>query len=216
MSPEFAKAVDPIFLYMFRLLDRIGDGVQPSEEEERVCIRGLIDQAGAVIGQTPDWELAKYALVSWIDEMLIVEAPWAGSEYWKNHSLEWEYFNTQDCAEQFYLKAKEASTLRRKDAMEVFYVSVVLGFRGMYRDAQHGVIVAEALQLPPNLDTWARQTSMAIQLRQGRPQISETSTLIEGAPPLDGAFSLIWASLAAVILTVVTVLLAFLVISRSS
>jgi len=210
MSPEFAKAVDPVFLYVFRLIDQIQEGVQPHPEEERVRVRGMLDQAGAVLGQTPDWELAKYALASWIDEMLIVEAPWRGNDWWKNNSLEWEYFNSQDCSEQFYLKAKEASTLRRKDALEVFYVGVVMGFRGMYRDPQRAAAMSEALQLPPNLDTWARQTAMAIQLRQGRPPIGEQSVVVGGAPPLDGPFSLIWASLAGVVFTMLAALVAIL------
>jgi type VI secretion system protein ImpK len=210
MSPEFAKAVDPVFLYVFRLIDQINEGAQPSQEEERVRIRGMLDQAGAVLGQTQDWELAKYALASWIDEMLIVETPWRGSEWWKNNSLEWEYFNSQDCSEQFYLKAKVASTLRRKDALEVFYVCVVMGFRGMYRDPQRAAAMSESYQLPPNLDTWARQTSMAIQLRQGRPPIGEVTATVEGAPPLDGPFSLIWATLAGVVFTMLTALVAIL------
>ena len=210
MTPEFAKAVDPVFLHVFGLLDRLGRGVQPSPEEERLRVRGLIDQADAVWGHTPDAELAKYAIVSWIDEMLVAEAPWQGSEWWKNNSLEWEYFKTQDRSEQFYVKAKEASSLRRKDALEVFYVCVVMGFRGLYRDINQAAGITEALQLPPDLDTWARQAAMSIQLKLGRPPISEVSVPIEGAPPLNGPFSLIWASLAGLILTVLTGLVAAL------
>ncbi len=210
MTPEFAKAVDPVFLHVFGLLDRLGRGVQPSPEEERLRVRGLIDRADADWGHTPDSELAKYALVCWIDEMLVAEAPWQGSEWWKNNSLEWEYFKTQDRSEQFYVKAKEASSLRRKDALEVFYVCVVMGFRGLYRDLNRAASFSEALQLPPDLDTWARQAAMAIQLKLGRPPISEVSVPIEGAPPLNGPFSLIWASLAGLILTVLTGLVATL------
>ena len=214
MSPEFAKAVDPVFLYVFRLIDQIQEGAQPHPEEERVRVRGMLDQAGAVLGQTPDWELAKYALASWIDEMLIVEAPWRGNDWWKNNSLEWEYFNSQDCSEQFYLKAKEASGLRRKDALEVFYVCAVMGFRGLYRDLNRAAVFTESLQLPLDLDTWARQAAMSIQLKLGRPPISEVSVAIEGAPPLNGPFSLIWASLAGLILTVLTGLFAALFVFR--
>jgi type VI secretion system protein ImpK len=215
MTPEFAKAVDPVFLHVFGLLDRLGTGVQPSVEEERLRIRGLLDQADAMWGHTPDGELAKYALISWIDEMLTVEAPWQGSDWWKNNSLEWECFKTQDRSEQFYVKAKEASALRRKDALEVFYVCVVMGFRGLYRDLNRAATFSEALQLPPDLDTWARQTAMAIQLKLGRPPISEVSVTIEGAPPLDGPFSFIWASLAGLILTVLTGLVAAFYLFRS-
>lgn len=207
MTPEFAKGIDPIFLYVFGLVDRVERGEQPAPEEERVRIRGLVDQAEAIWGHTPDAELAKYAVVSWIDEMLIIEVPWQGSEWWKNNALEWEYFKTQDRSEQFYLKAKEASGLRKKDALEAFYICVVMGFRGLYRDPNRAAALTEALQLPADLETWARQTSMAIQLKLGRPPISEVSVAIEGAPPLNGPFSLIWASVAGLVLSVLTGLL---------
>ncbi|MGQ9575793.1 MAG: DotU family type IV/VI secretion system protein [Thermoguttaceae bacterium] len=207
MTPEFAKGIDPIFLYVFGLVDRVERGEQPAPEEERVRIRGLVDQAEAIWGHTPDAELAKYAVVSWIDEMLIIEVPWQGSEWWKNNALEWEYFKTQDRSEQFYLKAREASGLRKKDALEAFYICVVMGFRGLYRDPNRAAALTEALQLPADLETWARQTSMAIQLRLGRPPISEVSVPIEGAPPLNGPFSLIWASVAGLVLSVLTGLL---------
>jgi type VI secretion system protein ImpK len=108
------------------------------------------------------------------------------------------------------VKAKEASSLRRKDALEVYYVCVVMGFRGLYRDLNRAAAFSEALGLPPDLDTWARQTAMAIQLKLGRPPISEATVSIEGAPPLDGPFSFIWAALAGLILTVLTGLVAAL------
>ena len=201
MTPKFSTAVDPVFLHVLGLLERIGRDENPSPSEERLRIRGWLDQAEGRLGQGPDWQLAKYALVSWIDDVLI-EAPWEGRGWWKENALEVEVFNTRLRNEQFYLKAKEASSLPQKDALEVFYVCVVLGFRGLYRDPVAAAALAEPRQLPPDLETWARQISMAIQLGQGRPPISEASEPIEGAPPLDGPFLLIWSSLFGVILAV--------------
>jgi hypothetical protein len=80
------------------------------------------------------------------------------------------------------MKGKEAASLASKDALEVFYVGVVLGFRGLYRDPTAAAILAEPRGLPLDLETWAKQTSMAIQLGQGRPQISE-ATNHRSAPP---------------------------------
>jgi len=210
MTPEFAKAVDPVFLYVLGLLERIGRDERITVEEERLRIRGQLDQAEAYLGQGADWEAAKYALVSWIDEVLI-EAPWPSGEWWKNNSLEWEEFKSNDRSEEFYVRAKrDASALRRKDALEVFYVCVVLGFRGLYRDPERTAALAEPLELPPDLETWARQTSMAIQLGRGRPPISDGSVPIEGAPPLGGPFTLIWASVIGVILAVLTIVVGML------
>ena len=41
MTPQFALAVDPIFLHMLRLLDRISAGQTPSASDERVRINAL-------------------------------------------------------------------------------------------------------------------------------------------------------------------------------
>ena len=62
-------------------------------------IRGLLEQAGAILGTGIDWDLARYALCSWIDEVL-VDSPWEGAESWSNNVLEMELFNTRSCYEQ--------------------------------------------------------------------------------------------------------------------
>ena len=46
-----------------------------------------VDYAEAALGGGLEWELAKYALVSWIDEIL-VETPWSGRDWWSNNVLE--------------------------------------------------------------------------------------------------------------------------------
>jgi type VI secretion system protein ImpK len=214
MTPKFSSAVDPIFLHVLGLLDRIGRDENPSPTEERAKIQGYLAQAEARLGQTPDWALAKYAMVSWIDDVLFA-SPWEASarDWWANNALEVEFFNLRVSYVQFYMKAKEASSLPQKDALETFYVCVVLGFRGIYGDPVAAAAQAEDHQLPPDLETWARQTAMAIQLGQGRPPLTETADPIEGAPPLDGPFILIWALLFGLILVVGVVLLAFLIFS---
>lgn len=211
MTPRFSKAVDPIFLHVLALLERIGRGEQPSSKDERLWIRGLIDQAEGQLGQGAEWQLAKYALVAWIDDLLI-EAPWDGRSWWKENALEVEIFNTRLRNEQFYVKAKEASSLPQKDALEVFYVGVVLGFRGLYRDPAAAAALAEPRQLPPDLETWAKQTSMAIQLGQGRPPISDASQPIAGAPPLEGPQMAVWSAFLGVILATFIAILVWLFI----
>jgi type VI secretion system protein ImpK len=210
MTPEFAAAVDRVFLHVLRLLERIGRGEHPAAEDERLRIRGWIDQAEAQLGEREDWKLAKYALAAWIDDMLI-DAPWNSRGWWKENALEVEIFNTRLRNEQFYVKAQEASSLVRKDALEVFYLGVVLGFRGLYRDPATAAASAEPRGLPPDLETWARQTAMAIKLGQGRPPISDASRPGEGAPPLEGLSALIWSSLAGVILAGFAVIFAWMV-----
>jgi len=209
MTPKFSKAVDPVFLHVLGLLERIGRDENPPVEEERARIRGWLGQAEGHLGHGQDWQLAKYALVSWIDDVLI-DAPWDGRGWWKENALEVEIFNTRLRNEQFYIKAKEASSLAQKDALEVFYVCAVLGFRGLYRDPVAAAALAEPRELPPDLESWAKQTAMAIRLGQGRPPISDASQPSQWAPPLEGPFTLIWSVFLGVILTVFIVIFVWL------
>jgi len=183
MTPQFAKSVDPIFLFGVDLIHRCTSGAPVSPDQEHHRTRAIFEQAEDELGAEKEWELAKYALVSWIDEML-VDTPWSGQDWWGNNVLEVHYFNTRLCNEQFFLRAREASTLSKKNAQEVFYDCVVLGFRGLYREQHLAAQLAPANDLPPTLDEWAKRTAMSIRLGQGRPPLSKPSREISGAPPL--------------------------------
>jgi len=191
MTPKLAQAVDPVFLHVLDLIDRINGDEQPLPQEERVRVRALLDQSEAIVGSGPEWEMTKYALVSWIDEML-VDIPWKGQAWWSDNVLEVEVFQTRLCSERFYLRAQEASTLSRRDALEVFYVCVVLGFRGLYRDPAMAQMLTQTHGLPPDLETWARQISMSIRLGQGRPPLDRPSQDVRGAPPLRAKSRAVW------------------------
>ena len=206
MTPKFALAVDPVFLHVLDLLDRIGRNESPSPQEERMRIGALIDQAEAMAGGGQDWELAKYALASWIDEML-VEAPWDGRDWWSNNVLEVQMFNTRLCNERFFVRAQEAATLVRRDALEVYYNCVVLGFRGLYSDRDLADAIAPAHGLPPDLETWAKQAAMSIRLGQGRPPLSGPRRDVAGAPPLRTKPLVVWALVAVVVLAACNVLI---------
>jgi type VI secretion system protein ImpK len=212
MTPKFSTAVDPVFIHVLGLLERIGRGENPSPKEERLKICGWLDQADAHLGHGTEWELAKYALVAWIDEMLIVDAPWEGRAWWKENALEVQVFNTRLRHKMFYEKAQQASALPQKDALETFYVCVVLGFRGLYRDPAAAEVLATPMQLPPKLESWARETAMAIRLGQGRQPISDASRPLAGAPPLQGPSMLVWSSFLGLVLAVLLVIVVWLFI----
>jgi type VI secretion system protein ImpK len=199
MTPRLAQAVDPVLLHMVELLDRIQSGQEPSPPDERVRVRALLDQAEAIAGAGAEWELSKYALVSWIDEML-VDTPWSGRDWWSNNVLEMETFNSRSCYERFYVKAQEASTLAQRGALEVYYVCVVMGFRGLYQDPEMSADFIRAQGLPPDLDTWAKQTALSIRLGQGRPHLDAPARQLRGAPPLRRRSGVVVAWMAAVLL----------------
>jgi len=210
MTPEFAEAIDPIIQHVVELLDQIEANESPDSGEERVRIRGRLDRAEAKFGQQQDWLLAKYALVAWIDELLI-EAPRSGREWWENNALEFDIFNTRDRYIEFYNKAKEASTLRDKSALEVFYVCVVLGFRGLYRDPSSAIMAEQ--DMPPTLEAWAKNTSVSIHLGQGVSAIAEAPRPGIGAPPLEGKFLFLGTLLGAVVLAAINAVLLYTILA---
>ncbi|MDC0935258.1 DotU family type IV/VI secretion system protein [Pirellulales bacterium] len=208
MTPKFAQAVDPIFLYVLALLDRISRDEKPKPEEERLRIRTLIDQAEAALGSGGEWELAKYALVSWVDEML-VDALWDGREWWSNNVLEIDLFNSRQCNEEFFVKAQQATARTGRDALEVFYVCVILGFRGLYHESTTSREIALALNLPAELKDWTRQAAMSIRLGQGRPPLSDPGAEIEGAAPLRPRARVVWPWLVALLLGAIVVVVGY-------
>lgn len=201
MTPQFAQAVDPIFLYGLDLLDRIERNEQINPEEEHLSFRAMFDHAEAIVGAGREWELARYALVAWIDEVL-VDTPWSGREWWSNNVLEVHEFNTRLCHQQFYVRSREATTLTSRDALEVFYDCVILGFRGLYRDPSSGRDLAERLNLPPDLAEWASQAALSVRLGQGRPPITEARRELVGAPPLKTRTSVVWHGLGVIMLLI--------------
>lgn len=71
---------------------------------------------------------ASYALACWLDEIIILDSP-AGAA-WDDRSLESTLFNSRIRAEKFWELAEQASS----ETIEVFYLCVMLGFRGKLRD----------------------------------------------------------------------------------
>lgn len=204
MNPRFAAAVDPIVLYVLELVDRLSNGQSASAEEEREQIQNRFRSAESQLSEKQGWELAKYALAAWIDELLI-ETPWNGRNWWENNLLEFSYFKTRDRATEFFMKAEQASESTHRDALEVFYVCVVLGFRGLYVSPD-SIFLAEQLKLAPDIETWVRRKSRVIQLGQGRPPFGGTDRPGRGAPRLEGKFLFAGTLLVGVVLAAFTVL----------
>jgi type VI secretion system protein ImpK len=211
MTPKFSQAVDPVFEYVLGLLARIDRKEVPSPEEQQARIRKLLEDADAKAGQTAEWKLAKYALVCWIDEVLI-EAPWEGAPWWAENILERQIFRTRLRNQEFYKQAAEAAAHSQRDALEVFYLCVVLGFRGLYEDPVAAPAAAESLGLPQQLQGWVDQTALAIRAR-GRPPIHPTGRMGPGAPPLERRSLMIASLLAASVLGALTTIGTWLVYS---
>ncbi len=207
MKAKFARCVDPVFLHFIRLLDRLEAGQSVSYEKERREIVRLLDDAEGRLGRSANWELAKYALVAWIDEWLI-ELPWEGQPWWTENSLEIQYYGSKLYHEQFFVRAQQAQQLDDRDALEVFYVCVVLGFKGLYRDPTYAASLAASHGLPPDLDTWLANTAASLRLKQDRKNLARAGESTPGAVPLAGQSRLLGTLLGTAVLLTLNAILA--------
>jgi type VI secretion system protein ImpK len=181
------------------LLDRIqrGDNLDPQEVQQQ--LQAILEQGDIIAGSTREWKLAEYALVSWLDEML-VDTPWNGQDWWSNNVLEVALYQTRNCHERFYVLAMEAAESSRRDALNVFHDCVVLGFRGLYRNSALIADLTRRYGLPPNVAEWLRRAELSIRIGDDRRPLAGALRTVQGARPLASSERAVWAWTAAAIL----------------
>lgn len=175
MEKLYCDAVDPVFLGALQFLRKIEAGQVVPWADVRTALKQLIEQGERMIGGKPDWKLVKYALCCWVDEVFTYST-WADKDLWKEKYLEKEFFGERVAFHEFFEKANEASREAHTNALEVYYICVVLGFRGVYRgaDQPQRIQELERLNLPKDPAEWCRETARALKARHVLPAISET------------------------------------------
>ncbi len=97
-----------------------------------------IEKAAAAAGyREKSINKALFALVAFLDET-IISANWAEKHVWRENPLQIERYQNFNAGEEFYTHLEEM--LRRPAAeaevLEVYYLCLVLGFRGQYMRTQ--------------------------------------------------------------------------------
>ena len=154
MRDELARDVLPVLrqalLFRDRLLHR-----RPLElEMVQSHLRGLLNAFPAERRDT-EYLGVQFPVIAWLDEINCLECGdpnW--QRKWSDHTLEWEYYSTKDRAHLFWDQARQASGRNDRDIMEVFYLCMLLGFRGDLRDD------------PRHLADWREKFENLIDLKQ--------------------------------------------------
>jgi type VI secretion system protein ImpK len=208
---ETAELVYPILDYMLELKARLDRGEAPSLEEEQANLGRLLareiraepttteaDESSAAV---PIDDL-RYALVCLIDEFFIVNTSWASA--WNENKFETRRYGTNDRAWKFWRGANQALAVGDVEMAEVYFICLMLGFRGQMADDRSG------------LADWVEKARRLIETRKARlwsdPSSREPRTFV---PPLGGHKSFESASLRLGIACLATVsLLVFVVVHR--
>ncbi len=155
MHETTAELVHPVILHGLRLQERIEAGQTPEIDTEQATLKSLLlrdhplaswggrepDLPGSADAEPfarPQTGVAertvdvRYALVCWLDELFTRDTPWGTR--WNEQKLEMELYGTNDRAWKFWEQARLAQARPGNDALEVFYLCVMLGFRGELRN----------------------------------------------------------------------------------
>jgi type VI protein secretion system component VasF len=191
MNPQIADAVFPVFSYGIRLKESLKANEQADFATAQRELHGLL-QAVARFDKFADFQVGQsigvsvspakstqylgigYALVCWLDEIFIFDSPWKSQ--WNEHKLEFDRYRTTDRAWKFWEQAKKAESQPTSDALETYWLAVMLGFRGDYEDS------------PDKLKSWIESAKALIDKGQPAdwpgPVDTQPKTFV---PPLTGA-----------------------------
>ena len=132
-SNDLVRFAGPIFDLVLRLKAGI---VQPSNELRPKCAKLLDDfekRAERYRFNHKIVRVSKFALASFIDEVVLTNN-FPLKEEWEKYALQLEYFGEQLAGNKFFEKL-EAMLKQMKvtaDAVEIYYVCMLLGFKGRY------------------------------------------------------------------------------------
>ncbi len=139
MNEAYAEYVYPIIKSGLQLKGRLQRGEEPDLDSTQRQLVHLLDRrvegihSSDMLGDGREWLGLRYALVCWLDEILIdTELPW--SNEWRQHSLEFTLYRTADRAFRYPLQSEIALRTRNTDVVEAFFLCWMLGFRGRLRD----------------------------------------------------------------------------------
>ena len=154
MREEIASLVFPVLTYGLRLKERLASSDPPDFRTAQKELQGLLladsqaarwpdyggesagpgfGRGGEAAGGGADRFLGiRYALVCWLDEIMIRDTPWKVE--WTEHKLEQALYQSNDRNWQFWYQADRAAREGRTDALEAFFLGAMLGFRGEYED----------------------------------------------------------------------------------
>jgi type VI secretion system protein ImpK len=143
MRRETAELVLPILCHGLRVKDRLRHGEKCTMAAEQAELKRLFrfSKGKDAVAEVADVFLGiRYPLACWLDEIFIgdSDSPWKTE--WREQTMELALFGTRERAHEFWKQARLAESGGDTDALEVFYLCVLLGFRGDKREDINGLL----------------------------------------------------------------------------
>lgn len=192
MREQLADIVYPVVAYALQLRERVQRGEQLDMSSEQTRLRSLLNApspAQTSEDYTGDADQnflgIRYALTCWLDELFILHSRWG--DQWNNAKLEELIYRTNPQGGwKFWQQAKLAQTRSSLDALEVFYLCVMLGFRGegpqeetvqAWQNAMEDLVLSGQQQVWPDLPQELKPESNAPP-RRGRERLRSAMLLL--------------------------------------
>lgn len=153
MNDDFSAAVGRVVQGILEIEEDIRRGATPTVAEVRSgavrLVSAITEQGRRSPTREEDYELARCALVCWIDEVFTIHCPWPHKHDFRAQCLELLYPELHELKGRripatrrpvegpilFYEMADVARTRPEVDALEAFVLCVALGFEGeLYRE----------------------------------------------------------------------------------
>lgn len=128
MQDEIARVAHPVIGYTLKIRDRLDRGEDVSRDRTFAELERLLTPTAGSRSAFAKEDEVRYALTCWVDELFILHSPWR--ERWNESKLEFQLFRSNDRASRFWEKANRALAAGDVGLVELFLLSVALGFRG--------------------------------------------------------------------------------------
>jgi len=107
---------------------------QPQYEQVKADIMRLLSQSERYVEKgtfaREDYDQARFAICAWVDET-ILSSDWAQKGKWQREQLQRIYYNTTEAGEEVFDRLNNLG-LHQREAREVYYLCLALGFKGRY------------------------------------------------------------------------------------
>lgn len=139
-------------------LQQIENGEHGDYSEIRLSIEQAISENAAdyIAGEysKEQYEMAKYAVIAYIDEAFL-SSDWQHKAEWKKELLQVKHFQSLTAGESFFEKLNSLSPLNpaERDIREVFHYCLALGFKGKFFQSSDQVKLEEIKNANLNLLT---------------------------------------------------------------